>query len=403
MNYKQSIKWLFNQLPMYQRVGAAAYKANLSNSLKLDQHLGFPHKKFKSIHIAGTNGKGSTAHLLSSVLQEAGYKTGLYTSPHFKDFRERIRINGKKISKKYVQEFIKEHQLFFKKNKLSFFEMTVGLCFDFFAKKKVDVAVIETGLGGRLDSTNIISPILSIITTISFDHTHFLGKTIASIAKEKAGIIKLDTPVIIGEKQQETLHIFKQICTRNNSMLFFSKETSFKTSLLGKNQEKNVNTVVAAVKQLKGKGLQISRRQIEMGLKNVVLNTGIVGRWQILNKNPLIICDVAHNEQAIKVVVEQIKKIAKEKRTHIVLGFVREKEIDRLLKHFPKDATYYFTEPKNSRALCSKELKKEALKLQLKGKSYKEVKKAVTTAKKQAKKEDFIFIGGSTFVVSEII
>ena len=403
MTYQQTLDWLFNQLPAYQKIGKSAYKTNLSNIVALSNHLGNPKDQFKTIHVAGTNGKGSSSHMVASILQEAGYSVGLYTSPHLKDFRERIRLNGKEVSKQYVIQFVKKHQSFFEKNQLSFFEMTVGMAFDYFAKKKVDIAIIEVGLGGRLDSTNIINPEISLITNIGIDHTQFLGNTLQSIASEKAGIIKQHTPVVISETQKETENVFKEKAREENSEIIFADKTVkgvYKTDLLGEYQQKNIKGVVAVVQNLRG--FKITENQTIKGLKNVVKNTNLLGRWQVLSQNPLTVCDTAHNKEGLLLVLEQLQN-QKYKHLHIVLGVVSDKDLHTILPLFPKNATYYFCAPSIFRALQAKELKKAALEYNLKGKVYQSVSKALEDAKECATKEDFIYIGGSTFVVAEII
>ena len=403
MTYQQTLDWLFNQLPAYQKIGKSAYKTNLSNIVALSNHLGNPKDQFKTIHVAGTNGKGSSSHMVASILQEAGYSVGLYTSPHLKDFRERIRLNGKEVSKQYVIQFVKKHQSFFEKNQLSFFEMTVGMAFDYFAKKKVDIAIIEVGLGGRLDSTNIINPEISLITNIGIDHTQFLGNTLQSIASEKAGIIKQHTPVVISETQKETENVFKEKAREENSEIIFADKTVkgvYKTDLLGEYQQKNIKGVVAVVQNLRG--FKITENQTIKGLKNVVKNTNLLGRWQVLSQNPLTVCDTAHNKEGLLLVLEQLQN-QKYKHLHIVLGVVSDKDLHTILPLFPKNATYYFCAPSIFRALPAKELKKSALEYNLKGKVYQSVSKALEDAKECATKEDFIYIGGSTFVVAEII
>ena len=405
MTYDDTIQWLFSQLPMYQRQGKQAFKKDLNNILKLDKYLGQPSQKFKSIHIAGTNGKGSVSHMLASVLQEAGYKTGLYTSPHLKDFRERIRINGQMIRKNCVINFVKRNRSFFEANHLSFFEMTVGLAFEQFSKKQVDIAVIETGLGGRLDSTNIIRPELSIITNIGKDHTAMLGETLEKIAFEKAGIIKPATPVVIGKYQKETQAVFKEIAKKNKAELFFSqdfKTKDYETDLKGNYQAENKQTLLAAIEILKKSGWQITDKAIEIGLKNVIINTGLRGRWDILNDKPLAIADTAHNKDGLQYVLRQIQETP-HNHLHFVLSFVNDKNLDEILPMFPKNADYYFSKAQIPRALNEKELLKKALQNGLKGQDYPDIKHAYKAALKQADADDLIFVGGSTFTVAEII
>lgn len=404
MNYKETTDWLFRQLPMYQNQGESAYKANLDNIVKLDRYLGFPHCNFKSIHVAGTNGKGSTSHMLASVFQEAGYKVGLYTSPHLKDFRERIKINGEVISECKVVDFVKINRNFFEENNLSFFEMTVGMAFDYFSNQKVDIAIIEVGLGGRLDSTNIITPELSIITNISLDHTKFLGTTLESIAKEKSGIIKSNIPVVIGQADYELRLLFNEIANKNNADITFAEDFRFEnleSDLLGDYQIFNMRTVQAAFKILQV-SWNLKPVHLKKGLLKTVANTSLLGRWQKLSENPLILCDTAHNEEGLKIVISQLKKL-EFATLHIVLGVVNDKDLNKLLPIFPKDAKYYFSKPNVPRGLNEAELKNNAKHFQLLGNSYTSVSKALSASKLEAKKNDLIFIGGSTFTVAEII
>ncbi len=404
MNYNETIEWMFGLLPMYQHQGKTAYKKDLTNIHKLSLHLGEPHKQFKSIHIAGTNGKGSVSHMLASVLQEAGYKTGLYTSPHLKDFRERIRINGQMIRKNCVINFIKRNENFIKQNNLSFFELSVGMAFEYFAKKKVDIAIIETGLGGRLDSTNIINPELSIITNISKDHTSLLGNSLKEIAYEKAGIIKKRTPVVIGEYTEETWKVFEKVAKDKEAPLYLSKRFRNLPSsdLKGKYQEKNIQTLLSAIEILKNNGYTINDKVLERGLKNVQKNTGLRGRWDILNEKPKVIADTAHNEAGINEVIDQLNSLSYTK-LHIVLSMVNDKDIESILKLFPVKATYYFSKASIPRGLDAEILKKKAQVYQLKGDSYETVGKAYRAALKNASPNDLIFVGGSTFTVAEII
>ena len=403
MNYIQTLDYLFGRLPIYQRIGAAAYKADIGNIVTATKHLKNPHTQFKSIHIAGTNGKGSTAHMLASILQESGKKVGLYTSPHLKDFRERIKINGEIIAQKDVVRFVKENQKKFEKMELSFFEFTVAMAFDYFAKQKVDIAIIETGLGGRLDSTNIIKPELAIITNISLDHTHLLGNTIEKIATEKAGIIKNKTPVIIGRKQKKTTSIFKNISKEKNANLIYaSSQKEYASDLKGEYQKENINTALTAIKQLKKQGWVISEDDIEHGLLKIVDNTQLLGRWQILSSNPQIICDTAHNEEGIKEIAKQLSN-SKYKQLHIVFGTVNDKNLDVILDDLPKDAEYYFCNANIVRAMNAKDLKQKAAIHQLKGRIFPSVKEALKCAKDNANPKDLIFVGGSTFVVAEVV
>ena len=400
MNYKDTLNYLFSQLPMYQRTGAAAYKKDIGNIVQACKILGSPHKKFKSIHIAGTNGKGSTAHMIASILQEAGFKTGLYTSPHLKDFRERIRINGKMISKKEVVQFVDEQKIKFEKIKMSFFEYTVAMAFNHFSKSKIDIAIIETGLGGRLDSTNIIEPELSIITNIGFDHTNLLGAQLEDIAKEKAGIIKEKIPVIIGRRQKEIEGIFKEIADKKNTSIYFSKNKNYSSNNLSANyQTENINTTITALEILDWK---INENHISKGLNNINKNTGLQGRWQTLNKSPLIICDTGHNVDGIRHVIQQINNITFNK-LHFVFGTVNDKDINKILALLPKGAKYYFCAAKIDRALDATELKNKSVEFNLKGNSFNSVKEAYQKSISTAEKDDLIFIGGSTFVVAEVL
>jgi dihydrofolate synthase/folylpolyglutamate synthase len=403
MTYQETLDWMFAQLPMYQQLGKAAYNAKLDGIKAFSRHLDNPHNKFKSIHVAGTNGKGSSSHMLASILQEAGYKVGLYTSPHLKDFRERIKINGKLLSKLQVIGFIKANSSFIEANKLSFFEMTVAMAFDHFAKQHVDIAIIEVGLGGRLDSTNIIQPEVCLITNIGLDHTEMLGNTLADIAMEKAGVIKPNTPVVISERQKETTAVFNEVAKKCGSPIIFAEDKIFKTyptALLGSYQKKNVKGVIATIGQLGG--YTISETQMEAGLTRVVENTGLLGRWQILGEQPKIICDTAHNLEGISLVMNQICT-EKYRLLHIVLGFVKEKDMDTILPLFPKDARYYFCTPDIPRGLNAMTLQQKAADFRLEGRVYGSVMEGFLEAKQQASEEDLIFIGGSTFTVAEVL
>ena len=403
MNYTQTLDYLFGRLPIYQRIGAAAYKADIGNIVSATKHLKNPHTQFKSIHIAGTNGKGSTAHMLASILQASGKKVGLYTSPHLKDFRERIKINGEMIARKDVVTFVKENQVFFEKMELSFFEFTVAMAFDYFAKQKVDIAIIETGLGGRLDSTNIINPELAIITNISLDHTNLLGDTIEKIANEKAGIIKNATPIIIGRIQKETTAIFKNIAKEKNATLIYARpQKGYASDLKGDYQKENINTVITAIKQLEKKGWTITEDEIEHGLLKTVANTQLLGRWQTLSSNPQIICDTAHNEDGIKEIAKQLSN-TKYEQLHIVFGTVNDKNLDTILTYLPKDAKYYFCNANIVRAMNAEDLKPKAAKHQLKGRVFPSVREALNCAKVSANPKDLIYVGGSTFVVAEVV
>jgi dihydrofolate synthase/folylpolyglutamate synthase len=403
MNYTQTLDYLFSSLPIYQRIGAAAYKAHIGNIVTATKHLNNPHTQFKSIHIAGTNGKGSTAHMIASILQESGIKAGLYTSPHLKDFRERIKINGEMITQKQVVTFVKKNQVFFEKIKLSFFEFTVAMAFDYFAKQKVDIAIIETGLGGRLDSTNIINPELAIITNISFDHTNLLGDTIEKIAREKAGVIKNKTPVIIGRRQKETASIFRNIAKEKNAdIIYATQHNGYASDLKGEYQKENINTVITAIKQLQKQGWEITEDDIEHGLLKIVANTQLLGRWQTLSSNPQIICDTAHNEDGIKEIAKQLSN-TKYEQLHIIFGTVEDKNLDTMLTYLPKNAKYYFCNANIVRAMNAEELKQKAAKHQLKGRIFASVREALKCAKVNANPKDLIFVGGSTFVVAEVV
>ena len=402
MNYKQTLDYLFTRLPLYQKKGPAAYKADIGNILKASSILGNPHDKFKSIHVAGTNGKGSVSHMLSSILQEAGYKVGLYTSPHLKDFRERIKINGQMISKEDVVTFVSNNKNQFEQIDLSFFEFTVALSFKYFEKEKVDIAVIEVGLGGRLDSTNIINPELSIITNISLDHTNILGDTLEKIAIEKGGIIKKNTPVIIGRYQSEIEHIFNDISKKKETKISYSLNNNYELDLKGDYQKENCRTAVTSITEMQKKGWKVSEKNIKDGLLNTIENTKFEGRWQVLNKQPLVICDTAHNEDGLKKVILQIDQTFHHS-LHIVFGIVDDKNLENILKLLPRDAKYYFCKPNIPRGLDEKYLQKIANDKKIKGIAYSSVNKALNSAKENAQKNDLIFIGGSTFTVAEVV
>ena len=428
MNYQETIEFLYNQLPMYQRIGKAAYKADLNTTIKLDNYFNNPHKNYRTIHIAGTNGKGSVAHSIASVLQEQGLKVGLYTSPHYLDFRERIKINGQMVSKDFIVDFVKDHSSFFATLKPSFFEITVAMAFEYFHKQKVDIAIIEVGMGGRLDSTNIIKPILSIITNIGFDHTQFLGNKLSQIAQEKAEIIKKDIPVVVGEKKTEIKSVFSTKAQYVDAPLYFSShnfsiQQSFIDSnnqlvlninkhqkqvyknlifeLGGEYQKENIITILQAIDILRNI-TQINDNSIYWGLKNVVKNTGIMGRWQTLSKNPLVICDAGHNIDGISMVIRQLNSLNFD-NLHIILGTVNDKDLSKILKVLPINAQYYFTKANISRALNEQSLQNSASNFDLTGKSFKNVSTAIENALKNYKKSDLIFIGGSTFIVAEAI
>ena len=398
--YKRTLHWMLDQLPMYQSKGKEAYRPNLSRMKEFCSYLNSPEKKIKTIHIAGTNGKGSTAHMISSVLQEAGYRVGLYTSPHLNDFRERIKINGSLIEKKYITKFVQSNREYIDANSLSFFEMTVGIAFSYFFNQKVDYAVIEVGMGGRLDGTNLIIPELSVITNIGFDHTQFLGNTLPDIAREKAGIIKHKIPVIIGETKSETKRVFIDRAKMMNSPIIFAdqqKPVGFSSDLKGNYQKKNIQTASIALSKL-----NINRQVIQLGLRKVISNTGIQGRWQILSKKPLIISDIAHNQEGLDYVIPQIKS-QNFRRLHLVLGFVKDKAVKKLLKKFPSSAIFYLAAPNIPRALPIKELENFAIELNLNFEIFSSVPKALNKAKSMSEEDDLIYIGGSTFVVAEIL
>jgi len=405
LKYNSIIEWMFERLPVYQNSGSFKYKVDLDNIKNLSNQLGNPHHHFKTIHIAGTNGKGSTSHILSSILQESGYKIGLYTSPHLKDFRERVKIDGSNIPEADVVEFVSSNKQYFEDNNLSFFEMTVGLAFDYFKNQKVDIAIIEVGMGGRLDSTNIISPELSIITNIGLDHTKFLGTTLKEIAFEKAGIIKENIPVIIGETQLETSEVFNHKASEMGSKILYAdqqKKIKYLTDLKGSYQDKNIQTVLCAIQELQRSNWNISEDAIKLGLSKVQLNTGFTGRWSVLGQTPLTICDTAHNKEGLSIVLEDIKSL-NIPIMHFVIGFVNDKDIDLLINLFPEKAHYYFCSPSILRGLDANELKNKFRRKNRHGTVFSSVKDAFDQCKSIAKKDDFIYIGGSTFVVAEII
>lgn len=412
---------------MYQRIGAVAYKADLENTNVLMELVNHPYNRFRSIHVAGTNGKGSVSHMLASIFQEAGYKTGLYTSPHLVDFRERIQINGEKVSEEYICQFVEQHYSSFSKIKPSFFEMTVAMAFDYFAKENVDIAIIETGMGGRLDSTNVISPILSIITNIGYDHTQFLGDTISKIAFEKAGIIKPQTPVLINEyfddsklvfinkAEQENAPIYfaEEICTLSNkSTNPFVNEISAQTSdwhlhikspLAGDYQLKNTAGVIAAIRILnKHNEFKIKTVEIQKGIENVIKNTNFLGRWQCIQEKPIIVCDTGHNKDGLSLTIPKLQNI-KHDQLHIIIGVVNDKEVDPILELFPESAHYYFCKASIPRGLDASVLKEKALKYNLVGSEFPNVEDAIQSALKNTNNEDLIFIGGSTFVVADAL
>ncbi|RZJ63626.1 MAG: bifunctional folylpolyglutamate synthase/dihydrofolate synthase [Flavobacterium sp.] len=404
MTYKETVEWMFSRLPMYQQQGASAYKKDLTNTLLLSKHLGNPERKITAIHIAGTNGKGSVSNMLASILQEAGYKTGLYTSPHLKDFRERIKINGEDIPEEYVTEFISRNKTFFEAQELSFFEMTVGLAFDYFVAENVDIAVIETGMGGRLDSTNIITPLVSVITNIGMDHTQFLGNTLEAIAYEKAGIIKPDVPVVIGEYTTETRPVFIAKAAECNSEIYFASDEvlpEYESDLKGNYQKQNKKTVLQTLRVLEQR-FPVDDKAIFSGLLNVAANTGFKGRWQQLDSNPTVICDTAHNSHGLKIVLNQIASHQFDV-LRIVFGVVNDKDLDEVLPLLPKDAVYYFSRPNVPRGLDARLLEEAAIKHGLIGDVFNSVTEAYDRAQADASENDFIYIGGSTFVVAEIL
>ena len=429
MTYQQTIDYLYSQLPMFSRIGSAAYKKDLHNTIELCNALDNPEKKFKSIHIAGTNGKGSTSHILAAMLQQAGYKTGLYTSPHLKDFRERIKLNGEMISKDFVVDFVERTKQLSESIEPSFFELTVAMAYDFFAREKVDIAVIETGLGGRLDSTNIITPLLSIITNIGYDHMNILGDTLEEIAFEKAGIIKPGVPVVIGEYTDVTKPIFIKKAKETNSSIYFANDEysvsnisssayqlncdvtdvsnncteNFTLDLNGLYQTKNLQTVLCAEGILMQHGFNISNEAEKYALANTKKLTGLHGRWDVIAEQPMIVLDVAHNEDGIKQVLKQLSVIGDQfDSLHIVTGMVKDKEIEKVLRLLPKDATYYFTNAHIPRALPAAELQQKAASHQLTGNIFDDVNEAIDNAKQKASAKDLILVCGSVFLVGEV-
>lgn len=405
MTYLETVEWMFQQLPMYQQVGNKAYRVDLTNINKLVEQLDNPHHNFRTIHVAGTNGKGSVSHMLASILQENGYKVGLYTSPHLKDFRERIKINGEMIQENAVVRFIHENTAFFEKERLSFFEMTVGMAFNYFAEEQVDIAVIEVGLGGRLDSTNIISPEVSVITNIGFDHVNILGDTLPKIAAEKGGIIKEKTPVVIGEYQEETFPVFNELAEEKNAPLFLAEDYKgeiYISDLKGHYQKWNIRTVLMTIEVLKKLKWEIKEEGIKKGLENVIFNTGLRGRWDILQENPKVICDTAHNKEGLIYAMKQLQEEEHES-LHLVLGVVNDKDLNLVLPVFPKSAKYYFCRPNVPRGLEVDVLQKKAAENGLFGTSFNSVPEAYEAAKAGASPGDVIYVGGSTFTVAEII
>ena len=391
-------------MPMYQRQGAPALKKDLTNSIAFSEYLGKPESQYPSVHVAGTNGKGSTSHMIASVLQAAGYRVGLYTSPHLKDFRERVRVNGEMISEEEVVKFVETNKVFLEEHSLSFFELTVGMAFDHFASHQVDIAVVEVGLGGRLDSTNIIRPLVSVITNIGLDHTQFLGETLPEIAFEKGGIIKPGIPVVIGETQEETLPVFKKLALERKAPLVLANhesESIFETDLIGRYQEKNLQTAFKTLELLRKVGFEISDTHIQEGLLHVAENTGLKGRYQVLRHHPKVICDTAHNREGLELVLDQVMKEGAE-NLHFVLGFVNDKDLDTVLPLFPEEANYYFCRPDIPRGLDAEVLRQKAARFDLMGQSYRGVDQAYEAALKNAGPEDLIYAGGSTFVVAEM-
>ena len=429
MTYKETTDYLYSLLPAYHRIGKAAYKGDLNNTIELDSYFGHPHKKFRTLHVAGTNGKGSVSHMLASVLQEAGYRTGLYTSPHLRDFRERIRLDGQMISEEEVISFVEKHDQAVRRIEPSFFELTVAMAFDYFARMEADVAVVEVGMGGRLDSTNIITPVLSVITNIGHDHMEFLGDTLAAIAGEKAGIIKEGVPVVIGETQSETGDVFAAGAAQKNAPLSYADReflctlgkmnlkngvreyklqdlmtlvtTAGTTPLGGLAQQKNIQTVAAAV-NIMSAPFGLTRDHFVKGVANVITSTGLMGRWQVLSDSPLTVCDTGHNREGLEYVVRQIS-LTPRKKLHMIIGFVNDKDLSLVLPLLPRDAAYYFTRASVPRALDEKVLLSEAGKYGLYGASYETVAAALEAARASAGDDDMIFIGGSTFVVAEVV
>ncbi|MBR6287563.1 MAG: bifunctional folylpolyglutamate synthase/dihydrofolate synthase [Bacteroidaceae bacterium] len=407
MNYEETIEYLYNSAPLFQNIGGKAYKEGLDNTLALDEHFGHPHKKFKTIHIAGTNGKGSCSHTIAAVLQEAGYRVGLYTSPHLIDFRERIKVNGKMIPQQAVIDFVENERAFFEPLHPSFFELTTALAFKYFADEKVDVAVIEVGLGGRLDCTNIITPELSIITNISFDHIQFLGDTLAKIASEKAGIIKEGVPVVIGETTPETRPVFQRKAKEQNSAIFFAeglkcKMEGLKSELEGLCQEKNTKTISVALEVLRERGFNISDKNVKDGFGKVCELTGLMGRWQKLSDSPRVYCDTGHNVGGFQYISRQLAGISCN-TLRIVFGMVNDKDISHVLEMLPKNAKYYFTKANVSRALDEKELARLASTYNLEGETFCSVEQAYRQALSDSGNDDFIFVGGSTFIVADLL
>ena len=424
MNYQETLNYLYNSTPVFEHVGAVAYKEGLQNTLALDKHFNHPHTNFKTIHIAGTNGKGSCSHSLASILQEAGYKVGLYTSPHLVDFRERIRVNGHCISEERVVKFVEDERKFFEPLHPSFFELTTALAFKYFDEQKVDIAIIEVGLGGRLDCTNIISPILSIITNISFDHTQFLGDTLAKIAAEKAGIIKKGVPVIIGEANEETRPVFQSKANEVNSDIVFAEDNAIVTSsspmadggrrynlsnnstligeLSGDYQERNMNTILCACNILKQMNIIKNDDIIAKGLTNICNNTGLLGRWQTIQNNPTVVCDTGHNVGGWNYLAPQIKR-QQCNQLRIVFGMVDDKDINSVMFLLPKNAIYYWTQAESKRAIKAERVAEIAIKHDLPGEIFDNVEVAYTKALQDSNKDDFVFVGGSSYIVADLL
>ena len=423
MTYQETINYLFTSAPLFQNVGGDAYKEGLYNTYQLDEHFGHPHQRYKTIHVAGTNGKGSCSHTLASILQASGLKVGLFTSPHLVDFRERIRVNGQMVSEEYVIDFVEQHRSFFEPLHPSFFELTTAMAFKYFAEQDVDVAVIEVGLGGRLDCTNIISPEVCVITNISFDHVAFLGNTLAKIAGEKAGIIKRDTPVVIGETVKETRPVFEAKATEVNAPIYFAEKEkeilkhrfnakggiTYQTAKYGKVigelggycQQKNASTILCAISRLKERGFRISDENIREGFAHVCEMTGLMGRWQTLNAAPKVVCDTGHNVGGFRWITKQLNKVHAPMR--IVFGMVNDKDISGVLSMMPKRATYYFCQASVKRALPHEDIKQKAKAYGLEGNSYPTVAQAYKAALADAQAEDFIYVGGSSFVVADLL
>ena len=428
MTYQEAVEYLYTQTPLFQNVGQEAYKEGLYNTVTIDRHLGCPHKLYKTIHVAGTNGKGSVSHTLAAILQASGYKTGLYTSPHLTDFRERIRVNGKPVTPEFVVKFIERNREFLEPLHPSFFEVTTAMAFSWFAEQEVDVAVIETGLGGRLDCTNIIKPVLSIITNIGYDHMKFLGETLPGIAFEKAGIIKKNVPVVIGEYTPETRTVFERKAEEVSTRIVFAEDNckiisqkyhnpskvvyettaypALESGLAGLCQEKNANTILTALDELKKKKFNIPESAVRKGFKNVCRMTGLRGRWQLVSKKPDIICDTGHNSHGLKYIAKHLEELSAKPgfgQLRIVMGMVNDKDITDVLALMPRNARYYFTQASVKRALDASTLRDLARQAGLTGRVYRSVAQAVDTARREAAQNDLIFVGGSTFVVADLL